>query len=161
MKRKRLKVTYQKLEEIVLPLLIGQVFHVTNTKAFSNMLLDKAIKPNQNGAFPFSHTQSENSFFRKRGCVSVCDLRYLSSDRISEGLIKYNFLDPYLDNKPHLYLFLKSDCLDKLISWQQWHKENAEKEMLVPYIEAGYPEGIELNLIKSVLFIEIKDRPKY
>lgn len=76
-----------------------------------------------------------------------------------KGLIKYNFLNPNLGRDTNIYLFLKSDCFDRLLTWQTWHEEKAYTDMVVPHIEAGYPGEIELNLIESVLYIDIKNSP--
>jgi hypothetical protein len=147
------------MENRVLPLLIRRVFHVTNAMAFSSILLDGAIKANMAGELTFSCGQSENSFFRKRGYVSVCDLRSVSDAQISESLMKYNFLNPSLGKDTNVYLFLRSACFDHLLTWRIWHEEKAYTDMVVPHIEAGYPGEIGLNLIESALYVDVENRP--
>ena len=156
MEEDRLRINHSELQKRVLPLLIGRVFHVTSANAFSSILLDRTIKTNETGMYPFSYGQSENSFFRKRGCVSVCDLRNISDAEINTALMKYNFLNPCFGKDANIYLFIKSDCHNLLVSWKKWHDEKAYTEMVVPHIEAGYPGDVDLNLIEMALHVKVE-----
>jgi hypothetical protein len=164
LERSRLKVTridlhQRELRAQLLPRLVSRVFHITTVKAFNKILATGSIKPNTDGNFEFTFDQSRNSFFSRRGCVCVFDLRSATSEQIDDALYKYYFLNPsFVDDEP-IYLFLSESCFKNLIPWTHWKEENAFREMVVPYVEAGYPGKIGIGLIDSVLHVKIDNPP--
>ena len=153
-----LRVHYRDLEKVLLPRLHTRVFHVTTERGIAQIVLDGVIRSNLDGKLNFTFGQSENSYFRKRNCVSVFDLRAATQKQIDDSLEKYYFLNPsFTENRP-VYLFLHACCLDKLVSWIRLREEGAWGEMVVPYVEAGYPGDLDFNLIDEVLRVDI-DRP--
>ena len=157
MREEAVKLHVRDLKTKLLPLLVGRVFHVTDTHALGRIRMSGAIKHNANEEFEFTFGQSRTSYFRSRQCISVCDLRSASQGEIEDSLGKYYFLNPRFVNNGPIFLFLREDCLHRLISWKKWKEDAAYTEMVVPYIEAGYPGNIEVGLVESILRVEVEN----
>ncbi len=56
-------------------------------------------------------------------------------------------------------LFLQPAAYDALIPWTRWKDENALDEMVVPYVEAGYPGPLPLRLVAEIISVEITEDP--
>ena len=69
------RVELSKLRSSILPLLKGRAFHVTDETAYQSILAKGRICTNRDGRYQFTYAFSKLSYFRQRGCVSVCDLR--------------------------------------------------------------------------------------
>jgi hypothetical protein len=115
------------LESVLLPRLLDRVFHVTTPEAYTRILLDRLIKSNKAGDFSFTRGRSEFSYFRKRGCVCVFDLRSATREQVSDGLLK---CPPWSNNKA-VFLLLKESCYERLISWTVAKSEVGFREMYV------------------------------
>lgn len=134
--------------------LYGKVFHVTNENGFNGILNRGVIIPSLNESI--SSNWGMESFFRNRGCVSVCDLvNNTSKKRISSAISKYNFFDLRCNNG-RSYLFLLNESIHcNLITWNQWEKEKAYKESIVPYLESGFPGEISIIDVEKILIINL------
>jgi hypothetical protein len=144
------------LETELLPRLMGRVFHVTPRKTYPGIVSDGWIKSNQTGCLGFTSSQSNVSYFRTRGCVSLIDLRTTTQKQVNDALLKYDFLNPFSSPKDNpAFLLLKESkfCFEQLISWS-----NASLgDMVVPYVEAGYRDRIPLSLVERVLLLDIEN----
>jgi hypothetical protein len=160
MREKQLHVDDGDLQNIVLPLLLGRVFHVTPLRTVAGIRADGEIRSNVNGEFqsPFGST---NSFFRKRGYVSVFDYRSASPEQIEEALGKcspfyVHTADPELLYEPNIaYLFLSDSVHDQLTPWTKWKDEEAYGDKVVPWVEAGYPGSVPIAAIEEILCVKI------
>jgi hypothetical protein len=131
----------------ILPLLVGRVFHVTTRAAYDAIVVTGEIKPNFDGVNP-SPFGSRGSFFRKRGCVSLFDLRAASATEIDDYLCRCH---PLQAGERIVFLFLARAAWNVLIPWTQWQQEQAWSEIVVPHVEAGYLGPIPVPLIDEVL----------
>jgi hypothetical protein len=156
---KHLKIRYGDLKDILLPKLCGQIFHVT-TELSWEQIRAACLKPNTDGGFGFDFGQPKVSFFRRRGCICLFDLRHLDGDGIEEALTKLYFLNPFESDKA-VYLFLNKDVSQHLIPWTRWKEEKCYGEMVVPYVEARYPGEIYLADIVGILHVEVTDKPSF
>ena len=154
-----LSVHKRDLSTKLLPLLVGRVFHITTHMAYARILVDGMIKSNKNEDFECTFGQSENSYFRKRGCVSVFDFRSVTPEQLEDALSKYYFLNPSFANNQPVFLFLNPACFERLVPWSRWKDEQAFGEMVIPYVEAGYPDDIHLALIDAALRVEVDNPP--
>jgi hypothetical protein len=142
------------LEAELLPRLMGRVFHVTPRTTYPGIVSDGSIKSNQTGCLGFTTSQSEVSYFRTRGCVSLIDLRTTTQEQVNDTLLRYYFLNPFSspeDNPAFLLLKESESCFEQLIPWS----DASVGDMVVPYVEAGYRERIPLSLVERVLLLEI------
>ena len=147
------------LERCLLPMLAGRVFHVTSRVAYQGICRDSLIKSNRDAGSPFSSSQSEISCFRRMGHVSVCDLRSATSEEVETGLHNYNFLNPpNADNAP-VFLILSEAAVVSLVSWKACTYDGPYGTMVVPHIEAGYPDSIPLSLIDQVIMVTVEPTP--
>jgi len=143
------------LKDELLPLLRERVFHLTERSSCASIMSDGAIKSNQHGDYPYTYHQSDNSFFRKKGCVSVFDLREVTLNEIDVALTKCDFLNPrFTENKP-VFLFLSPLYWSQLLSWRLLHKEGAYDQMVIPHVEAGFPGEIPLSRVEEAMYVSI------
>ena len=153
-----LRIHYLDLKDALLPQLLNRVFHVTTDDAVARIISEGAIRTNAEGQFKFTFGQSEHSYFRKQNCVSVFDLRSVTSEQIDESLDKYYFLNPpFAENRP-VYMFLNACCFDRLVPWSRSKEENARSDIVIPYVEAGYPGDLDFGSIDELLRLDI-DQP--
>jgi hypothetical protein len=144
------------LESQLLPRLVGRVFHVTTPEAYTRILSDRFIKSNKAGDFPFTWEKSESSYFRKRGCVCVFDLRSATREQVNDGLLKC----PPWSNNQVVFLLLKESCYQRLIPWTIAKSDVGFREMYVPYVEVGYPDAISLDDVERVLLVDVEEPPE-
>ena len=90
--RERIEVKKSDLAIVVLPRLLGTVFHVTTARAFDGIRDSGLIRSNQDGRLGFTFPQSKNNYGRQAGYVCLFDLRDVPEDRIREALGKFYFL---------------------------------------------------------------------
>ena len=154
----RLELHAADLRSKLLPLLRGQVFHVTTVAGLDSILADGVIKTNQDGTLTTS-PRYHNSYFRARGCVSLCDLRAVSEEEIDTALGQYYFLNPEGRFASPVFLFIRSNCFTSLIPWTQQRTEKAFELLVVSYVEAGYPGDFPLDCIEKALSVTIIHPP--
>jgi len=141
-------------------LLEGRVFHVTKLAHLDAILIEGEIKPNGNGALPTTFGYVANGFFRKRNCVSLFDYRLEPTDKIRNFRMRCSPFQPALpDSDGIAILVFKPDVHAALIPWTRWKEENAFSDMVVPYVEAGYPGSISIDLIDEVICLKIEEDP--
>lgn len=136
---------YDEAMKELLPLLRGRVFHTTTAAAYTSILSDGFIGSNKDGKYPAAYPQSENSFFRKRGCVSMVDLRTATDKQLELGDMQYRFLSPSSSREAFL-LFLKPSCHDSLIPEGP---ADGDYSTFVEHVEAGYPDFIPISCIEE------------
>jgi hypothetical protein len=54
---------------------------------------------------------------------------------------------------------LKKEVNEALVPWTRWKEEEARKEMVVPYVEAGHEGPISVDLIEEIICLEIEEDP--
>ena len=149
------------LKEVILPVSIGKVFHVTSHEAFQGIKRDWIIKHNKNNEFKYSFSQSKNSYGRNRGYVCLFDLRNKSDQIIEDALGKLFFLDPFHPPKnKSIFLILKYKLYPLLIDYKQATEEIGYGEIKIPHVECWYPTNISLDDIDEIIDLTFKDRQK-
>ena len=139
---------------MVMPLLRGRVFHVTTEAALDGIRRSGHIHSNQQAQFPFA-PQSDNSYGRKRGSVSLFDLSAAEDAYVKEALMRYWFLRAFRVESTHVYLFLSEGACSSLISWKHAARDAEGREGFIPFIEAWYPGDLSLDLISDRLIVTI------
>ena len=156
----RMEVDYFAGYDWVLENLRYEVFHVTSKQSYKKICDDSAIHPNIGNKYQLSFGASDISFFRNRGCVSLFDLRFATDEQRERFLGRCNPLGERFGGDEPVILVLKSDAYCELISWEGWKTEKAYGEMVVPYVEAGFPGPLPLSLIDVCLFVTVLNRPR-
>lgn len=100
---------------------------------------------------------SSNSYFRNRGCISVCDLYNHTRPRLTKKAVyQYRIFSQREDiDDKFVFLFLHENAYHHLIKWE---KGQTYSETFVPHLESGYPDKIPLSLISEIWFIKIIGR---
>ncbi len=155
MNRSQQAISHVDLREVVLPRLVGQVFHVTSGDAFDRILTTGAILPNVGGAFRANWGESQLSYFQEQGCISVCDLRTASAAQIDRGLENYYFLDPCHRWNPVVFLILAPEAHRQVLSWADAVLLGGPAIAGVPNIEAGHNGQIPIALITMALAVSV------
>lgn len=148
------KIDVHDLRTKLLPRLQRRVFHVTTHSAYGEIVRDGAIKAG--GELP---TRYPNAYFRWRGYVSLCDLRFVTDDQVNLALDRWYFLNPEGDRASPAFLFLYERAFSRLVSWKKQMENRDLDKLVVPYIEAGYPGDISLELIREALLVTINHPP--
>lgn len=159
LKIERLSLSQARLEESLLPILRGNVFHVTTRSGFQGITKDGFIRNNKSGLFPCSFPQSNRSYARNRAWVSVFDLRAISDDQLQTALSNFYFLAPPNTKDNPFFLFLSESYHPQLVPWTQARNEEAWREMFIPIVEGFYPGDVPISCISRVVAVKI-GRPR-
>lgn len=152
-----LQLRVDELRERLYPHLAGKVFHVTTEQAAVSILADGFIRNNRDARFVFTFDQSQVSFFRALGCVSVFDLRAATDDQVEEVMGKYNFLNPaFCANRP-VFMILSKNLHNSLLPWTKWNKTRNQLEMVIPRVEAGFPGDVPVDRIEALIRVQVDD----
>jgi len=144
------------LRDFILPILRGNVFHVTDRSGFKGIAKAGLIRNNKNGEFPYTYPQSARSYARTRGYVSLFDLQTTSDDQLETALSNYYFLNPsFTENNPIFLIFSTSFC-PALIPWTQARDEDAWSEAFIPHVEAFHPGDILTSNVSRAVSVKIK-----
>ena len=144
---KKIECKYSEIEQIMLPRLRGHVFHVTNEKTFEAVCRSGSITSKEPAHLAFTWKQLEESYGRKRGWISLYDLRNTIDAEVKETLLRYCFLRAIRNETTHVYLVVAESAWPSLISWKRASREIGRKEFFVPFVEAWYPGDVPLEFV--------------
>ena len=130
----------------------GRVFHVTKECHWPEISNSGEISPNNNGELETSFGSSENSYFKNNGCVSVFDYRNIYGEKQQEHIDKCLPTIPLSADSGIAVLIFKPEIYPKLRSWEGWREED-QRQMVVPYVEAGFFGSIPLALVEKVIIV--------
>ena len=99
---------------------VGRVFHVTCLEVLNQMLVAGQICPNTDGDLP-TPFGSTDSFFRKRGCVSVFDYRSASATQVDMSIGKCSPYHVPLYNNRLAILFLSTVAQKRVTIYLTYH----------------------------------------
>jgi hypothetical protein len=97
-----------------------------------------------------------NGFFRKRGCMSLFDLRQPPPNE--DYLYRCSPFGAVACNGIGILILSPSAC-DDLVPWTLWRDQQAWGEVVVPYVEAGYRGPIPLTLIDELIEVQVIEEP--
>ena len=118
------------------------------------------IRPNADGALPTTFGSSKNAFFRNRNCVSLFDYRLEPTEEIKDFRRRcYPFAPARPPNGPVAVLILNPEVCGVLVPWTKWKEEEAWSEMVVPYVEAGYPGPLPFRLVSEIISVQQTEDP--
>jgi hypothetical protein len=154
MKISWLVITKSRAQKRLYPKLKGRVFHITSVDNFIKIMKTGAIKHNRDGLIKSNHPYS--SYFKNRGFVSFCDFHgnVFARKTREAALTKYDIFSQG-DGERFVFLFLKPEYYSKLVSWTNWKTDNACNEMIVPHLEAGFPDFVPIEGIEEATLIHI------
>ena len=150
---KKIECDHSEIEQVMLPLLRGRVFHVTKEENFEGIRRSGWIYSKEQPRLAFTPRQPENSYGCKRGWVSLYDLSDPTDAEIKEALIRYWFLRTIRHESPHVYLIVAESAWSSLISWKRASREVGGKEFFIPFVEAWYPGDVPLQFVTDSLVV--------
>lgn len=127
---------------------------MTTPKGYAGIQKDGFIASNADGHFNPTCSQSRVSYFRLLGCVSLVDLRSISDDSLSWGILKYNFVNPFSSNEA-VSLILSPARYGALVIWDDPEHKNL-RAMVVPEFEVGFPDKLPLTDVEWTIQMRIK-----
>lgn len=147
-----MKLAIREADDPFLESLIGRIFHVTSLQNFDVIKRAGVIcaHPWPRPESPFGDRTS--TYFRSRGCISVFDYSTPSHDQIRTSWRRCCPLDAARPG-PAIFVFLPASFFVQLVSWTDWQDEESTLT-IVPYVEAGYPDAINLADISEVMQVE-------
>jgi hypothetical protein len=146
--------------ERVEDLLEGRVFHVARYELLEQIQKDGVLRSNADGSLQTTFGSSSSSYFRKRGCLSLFDYREPPNDTIRDFRSRCAPLQPARVGGPGVAIFmLRPAVFSQLIPWTQWKMDQACGDMIVPYVEAGFPGSIPIEQIEEVIVVRVLLNP--
>jgi len=142
--------------EQLMPLIEGNVFHVSKLTNWMEIKAAGKIVPNKHGELKTSFGSFKNSYFKNKGCVSVFDYRNIHEEEPQKHKYKCNPTAPLKPNVGIIIFILPEGTYSNLASWTGW-KEGDLNQMVVPHIEAGYQGAIDLSLIETIIFVTTQE----
>lgn len=155
----KLRILETKLLDALLPRLQGRLFHVSSLSNLDSITESGEIRPNQDGKYTTTFGSSANSFFRNRNCVSLFDYRSVTPEEFDDALGKCSPTRPASPDSGIAIFLLGSSVNPALLPWSLWKQEEAWKEMVVPYVEAGHHGPISLALVDETIVVEVDEDP--
>jgi hypothetical protein len=135
----------------------GRVFHCTKLANLLSIRADGEIRPNADGKLVTSFGSSGRSYFRLRNCVSVFDYRIALTPEVIYGRRQCNPFHPAEpDGDGVAILFVKRELHAALLPWTACREEVGQKEVVVPYAEAGHPGPIPISMIEEVICLSLR-----
>ena len=154
----RVEVHRSELRTILLDRLRGNVFHVTTQDAWPRIRSTDSVLSNPPD-HPSIKRWEYNAYFRQKSHVSLCDLRSVQESDLNMALKRYFFLDPRSGCPDPVFLILSSSAVNRIVTYNEAIDDATKAgQMIVPFVEAGYPGDLPLAEITDVLIVDI-DRP--
>jgi hypothetical protein len=151
----KLRCPEAELIESVFSRLKGRVFHVTREAYLDSIIECGEIRPNMDGSYSTTFGSSGNSFFRNRDCVSLFDFKSPTPEKIDEYAERCWPLQPVSEDDGIAVLFISESLYPALLPWTLWKEQEAYREIVVPYIEAGHPGPIPIEKVDEILIVSV------
>lgn len=152
---KKIDCSYFDVVQVLFPLLCGRVFHVTTAEKFNEICRSGWIYSKEQTQFALTPGQSETTYGRKRGWVSLYDLSYTEHTDIKEALIRYWFFRTLRPGRTDVYLMIDKSVWPSLVSWKRACRDVGGQEFFIPFVEAWYPGDIPLQLVSESLAVSV------
>lgn len=130
-------------EAKLLPLIGGNIFHVTSLEALDAIMEEGIIKNNRDGKLKYSYPQSKISYGNTKGYICLFDFRNIKDEDIEWSDRKYSIFGR------DAFLLLHDKYWIDIIRPQDRHL--GIKEMYIPESEVWYPKDIETTKIKTCI----------
>ena len=127
----------------LLPLLNGNIFHVTSFEALDTLIEEGIIKHNREGKLKYSYPQSKISYGNMKGFICLFDFRDIKASDICWSNRKYSIFSR------DVFLLLQDKYWIDIIRPQDRHL--SIKEMYIPESEVWYPRDIETTKIETCI----------
>jgi hypothetical protein len=148
--------------ERLLPLLEGNIFHVTTYQNYNLIKKDGAIRNNKNNQYSLA-SQRRGYFAQDRGDISLFDFRNIDDKTFSDFFLEsyfFIFRRAHANRRRHariIFLIIDAAIHPKIIDYRTANKSG---KLCIPKIECGYPDRIEIdNIIKKINVTIITKKP--
>lgn len=125
--------------------------HCTSLKGYRDIISDGFIRPNE-GAFPYSFPQSQNSCCRKLDSVSLFDFETAPTEQIFDSLVHANWSPFVFAHRPvTVVLKIRRGAVgDRLIDSNEANRRTGGGVVIWP-VEACYPDPIPVEAIQGAI----------
>jgi hypothetical protein len=145
----RIAIRGSELEETILPLLRGSVFHVTSSTALHEIITAGFVHSNADGRHAFTKPQSQKSYGRCHGMPCLFDLRHVSSDTLRDALTKLYFIDLFRGRT--VFLILRREAEPMLRLPPKSMAAVDYKYLWIPDVEVFYPTDLPVEQLELAL----------
>ena len=156
---RRRELPDHELRAVLLPELVGQVFHVTRYAAYEHIVQSGFIHSNSDGSFGEPFPGSRNSYGRAKGYVCLFDFCDKTPEAISWALDCCNFLEANHLGDRIAILLMAAELFDSLIPASSAFASGGQDKLWVPEVECWYPGSIPLHFIAEVLDVSVVRTP--
>lgn len=147
MTRSHLHASSRTIFDVVLPRLLGRVFHVTSPSRLRRIRSSGHIRTNHRGRLGDTWPQSENGVGRQRNCVCLFDLRGQSDEAARTGLSLFWPVWPAF-----AFLFLAPSAHSRVVTPEL---SAFGEGTVIPDVEAWFPGDIPIGLVEELLLLRI------
>ena len=147
---KKIDCSYFDVVQVLFPLLSGRVFHVTTEEKFNDICRSGWIYSKEQTQFVLTPGQSETTYGRKQGWVSLYDLSYTEHTDIKEALIRYWFFRTLRAGRTDVYLMIAKSAWPSLVSWKSAGRDMGGQEFFIPF---GIPATFRLSSLTKALWL--------
>jgi len=149
----RLAVPGDELEDVVLSLLRGRVFHATSPSALAGIIKEGHVRSNADARFRFTKPQSEKNYGRRNGMPCLFDLRRVSALQLAEALPKLYFVNLFSGHT--IFLILRRAAEAQLQFPPHSLAEVNYQYVWIPHVEAYYPTDLPVDQIELALDVTV------
>jgi hypothetical protein len=147
---------FSELQDSVLPLLRGQVFHLAELAALDTFRGAGIVPAGHRSQFAATLRPPQTNYGGKRGYVCLFDFRRPAKSALEEAFIRHYFIKPFHYGNAYCYLLLARVAWPKLISWEHARNEVGTKELYIPFVEAWYPGDVPFDLVSDCLIVTVQ-----
>jgi hypothetical protein len=147
---------FSELQDSVLPLVRGQVFHLAEVAAFDTFRRQRSIPARYRSRFAATLCPAQAGYGGKRGYVCLFDFRGSTKSALEEAFIRHYFVKPFHYGTSYCYLLLGRIAWPQLIPWDHARDEVGAKEIYIPFVEAWYPGDLPLDLVSDCLIVTVQ-----
>ncbi|NQZ31060.1 MAG: hypothetical protein HRU06_07275 [Oceanospirillaceae bacterium] len=135
----------------------GEIFHVTPKVSFDSIVANGEIRPNTNNQYVGAFGKHSGSYCRVRKFISLFDYHNASIAEIEYAENKCLPTMSLTKENSLVVLFLSQSIWSKVLPYSRKNFEENLSQMVVPHIEAGYPEPISMKQISKILILSTND----
>jgi hypothetical protein len=128
---------------------------MTREEKFHDIYRSGWIYSHEQAQFVFAPGQTEATYGRKRGWVSLFDFSEKKDKEIKGALIRHWFFRTLRNAGTYTYLMVAESACSSLISWEHAFRDVGGNEFFIPFVETWYPGDMPIQLVSDCLVITV------
>ncbi len=146
----------EEVSELLLPKLLGRVFHFTTSSGWAQIQSCGYIETNETGKYRGTSIHSHESMGRHLGAVCLFDLSKCSQeDLLRKDWILYDYFERRWKREPSFFLFLGENHFPALTTLDQIELCLKKEKMYIPKIESWHIGNLPLSHLEMIYQVQI------